>query len=103
MAKEKEINIEKEESLKDFAVRERAEKISDEDLKKLQTLVNQINSMQFNVGKLETQKHTVLHNLSMIQDRVSLFQDKLTKDYGTFDVNIADGTINWPKEDGDEK
>ena len=103
MAKEKEINIEKEESLKDFETRERAEKISDEDLKKLQTLVNQINSMQFNIGKLETQKHTVLHNLSMVQDRVSLFQDRLTKEYGTFDVNIADGTINWPKEDGDEK
>ena len=103
MAKEKEIKIEKEESLKDFETRERAEKISDEDLKKLQTLVNQINSMQFNIGKLETQKHTVLHNLSMVQDRVSLFQDRLTKEYGTFDVNIADGTINWPKEEGDEK
>jgi glutaredoxin 2 len=96
--KEKEIKMEKAESLKDIEVRERAEKISSEDLEKLQKLVNQVNTMQFNIGKIEIQKHTVLHNLSLVQDRIGLFQDKLNKEYGTFDVNIEDGTINWPEE-----
>ena len=59
--------------------------------------------MQFNIGKIEAQKHTVLHNLSMTQDRIGLFQDTLMKEYGTFDVNIDDGKINWPKENKDEK
>ena len=30
-------------------------------------------------------------------------QEMLMKEYGTFDVNLSDGTINWPKENKDEK
>jgi len=30
-------------------------------------------------------------------------QDMLTKEYGNYDVNLTDGTINWPKEKLDEK
>ena len=94
----------KKESLKDIEVRERAEKISEEHLAHLQKLINAINQMQFNIGKIETQKHTVLHNLSMAQDRIGLFQDTLMKEYGTYDVNIDDGVINWPDEnDKNEK
>tara|TARA_R110002020_G_scaffold32379_2_gene99625 strand:+ start:376 stop:684 length:309 start_codon:yes stop_codon:yes gene_type:complete len=96
MAKEK---IEQVESLKDIEVKPRLEKISEKHLEQLQKLVNSVNTMQFNIGKIESQKHTVLHNLSMTQDRIGLFQDTLQKEYGTFDVNIEDGTINWPKEE----
>ena len=96
MAKEK--NIEQAESLKDIEVKPRLEKISEKHLEQLQRLVNTVNNMQFNIGKIEAQKHTVLHNLSMTQDRIGLFQDTLQKEYGTFDVNIEDGTINWPEE-----
>ena len=39
----------------------------------------------------------------MTQDRISVFQDTLKKEYGTFDVNLQDGTINWPKEEEDNK
>ena len=90
-------------SLKDIELKPRAEKISDKHLEQLQKLVNSVNTMQFNVGKIEAQKHTVLHNLSMTQDRIGLFQDTLMKEYGTFDVNIEDGKINWPEESNDEK
>ena len=96
MAKEK--KLEQTESLKDIEVKPRLEKISEKHLEQLQKLVNSVNTMQFNIGKIEAQKHTVLHNLSMTQDRIGLFQDTLTKEYGTFDVNIEDGTINWPEE-----
>ena len=94
MAKE---NKEKVESLKDIEVKPRAEKITDKHLEHLQNLVNNINTVQFNIGKLEVQKHTLLHNLSMTQDRIGLFQDTLKKEYGTFDVNIDDGKINLPE------
>ena len=31
-------------------------------------------------------------------------QDMFTKEYGTHDINVSDGTINWPKEENkDEK
>ena len=76
----------------------KAEKISKEDLTRLQHLVNTINGGQFNIGKIETQKHKILHDLSLAQDRVAKMQDHLVKEYGSYDVNLTDGTINWPKE-----
>ena len=87
MAKEKTVEL-----------KPKVEKISKEHLDQLQGIVNAINTMQFNIGKIEAQKHTILHNLIQAQNRVAQFQDTLQKEYGSFDVNIEDGTINWPEE-----
>tara|TARA_R100000152_G_C6635015_1_gene81415 strand:- start:196 stop:504 length:309 start_codon:yes stop_codon:yes gene_type:complete len=76
----------------------RVEKISKEHLEQLQKTVNNINGIQFNIGKIEAQKHTLLHDLAVSQDQVALLQDMLVKEYGSYDVNLNDGTINWPKE-----
>ena len=84
---------------KEIELKVKADKISDEHLASLKGLVNSINTLQFNIGKLEATKHGALHNLTIAQDRVSVFQDVLTNEYGTFDVNIADGTINWPEDE----
>ena len=77
----------------------KAEKISDEHLKEMQNVVNVINSLQFNIGKIEGQKHTLLHDLSISQKKIIELQDVFSKEYGSFDINIADGTINWPKDE----
>ena len=87
-------------------VKEKVEKVSEQHLKELQSVVNAINSLQFNIGKIETQKHKMLHEMSLHQDQIIVHQKKLIKEYGTYDVNLEDGTINWPeekKEEGDEK
>tara|TARA_B100001113_G_scaffold276454_1_gene231035 strand:- start:149 stop:427 length:279 start_codon:yes stop_codon:yes gene_type:complete len=70
------------------------DKISDEHLSEIQTLVNKINKIQFQIGAVELQKHTMLHDLAVTQDGIALMQDKLYKEYGTYDVNIQDGSIN---------
>ena len=75
------------------------EKVSKEHLTELQKLVNIINGIQFNIGKMETQKHAMLHEFAVAQDKVALMQDTLNKEYGTYDVNLADGSINWPKDE----
>ena len=72
----------------------KVDKISDEHLKQMQNIVNTINSIQFNVGKIEGQKHTLLHELGLTQKKIIEMQDKLSKEYGTFDINVTDGTIN---------
>jgi hypothetical protein len=72
----------------------KVDKISDEHLKELQGILNITNNLQFNIGKLEGQKHSLLHELSITQNRVIEMQDKLSKEYGTYDVNVIDGTIN---------
>ena len=90
---------------KEIELKVKAEKISEEHLKELQQLVNGVNGIQFNIGKIESQKHEMLHQLTVVQQKISQMQDTLQKEYGTFDVNVNDGTINWPedKKEEDEK
>ena len=83
---------------KEIELKVKAEKISEEHLKELQDLVNKINTIQFNIGKIEAEKHAALHNLAGVRDEVPVLQNKLEKEYGSYDVNLNDGTINWPKE-----
>tara|TARA_Y100001963_G_C6675926_1_gene397415 strand:- start:31 stop:300 length:270 start_codon:yes stop_codon:yes gene_type:complete len=77
----------------------KAEKISEEHLKELQGIVNAINKTQIDIGRIESQKHSLLHQLAITQDKVAIFQDTLNKEYGNDDVNIMDGTINWKKDE----
>mgnify|MGYP003135038484 CR=1 FL=1 len=76
----------------------KAEKISEEQLKKLQSFVGGINKAQMDIGMLETRKHQVLHTIAEMQDEITLLQQEFDKDYGTFDVNVNDGTINYPEK-----
>ena len=76
----------------------KADKISDKHLKELQGLLNMTNNLQYNIGKLEGQKHSLLHELSIIQKRIIDMQETLSKEYGTYDIDVTDGTINR-KED----
>ena len=75
----------------------KVEKITEKHLTKLQNIVNGINALQFNIGKMEIQKHSALLDLTKTQRGVSEMQDTLMREYGTFDVNVSDGTINWPQ------
>ena len=83
---------------------EKAVKIHEKHLTEMQNLVNTINAIQFNIGKMEVQKHTALDEMKKNQRRVGEMQDLLLREYGSYDVNISDGTINWakPKEEKNE-
>ena len=74
------------------------QKISDEQLKKVQETVNNINRGQLELGVMETRKHMLLHNVAAIQEQLTVMQNEFQEQYGTFDINIQDGTINY-KED----
>ena len=74
------------------------ENLTNEHLKELQSLLNMTNNLQYNIGKLEGQKHSLLHELSIMQKRIIDMQDTLSKEYGTYDVDVTNGTINR-KED----
>ena len=76
----------------------KADKISDEHLKELQGILNITNNLQFKIGQLEGQKHNLLHELGITQKKIIDMQDVLSKEYGTYDVDVTDGTINR-KED----
>ena len=77
------------------------EKITDEQLKEVQDLINGINRSQMELGQIETKKHAILHHISMLQEGVGSMRDKFEKEYGTADIDIQTGVINYSKENGE--
>ena len=77
------------------------EKITDEQLKEVQSVINDINRGQLEIGTNETKKHNILHHISVLQEKLGEKQVEFEKEYGTADINIQDGTINYPKENGE--
>ena len=74
----------------------KAEKITDEQLQNIQNVINTLNRSQLDLGIMETRKHGLLHNIATIQDKLTLMQGEFEKDYGTTDINIQTGEINYP-------
>jgi|TARA_Y100000361_G_scaffold25655_1_gene20566 hypothetical protein len=72
------------------------EKITDEQLKKVQDTVNSINRSQLEVGNMELKKHEMLHGMAALREKLVSLQKEFEKDYGTFDVDIQTGIINYP-------
>jgi len=74
-------------------------KIKDEQLAKLQGLVNQINQLQMELGQVESRKYDIIGSIPMVRKELNEFQNELEKEYGKVSINIQDGTI---KEGEDE-
>jgi hypothetical protein len=88
----------KEEEVIDFT---KPSKVSEEKLVKIQNIVDRINKAQMDIGALEARKHQALHYIAGVNDELVLMQQELNKEYGTDNINIIDGTINYPKENGE--
>ncbi len=74
---------------------EKPTKITNEQLNKLQTVVNGINKAQMQIGVFQTNIHQLLHHIAGKNDELLLMQEEIEKQYGTTDVSIIDGTINY--------
>ena len=74
----------------------KAEKITDEQLNRLQTTIKTIEHFTNDVGRLEIQKNTILSNIRTHQGTIDILSKEFTEQYGTNDVNIQDGTIKYP-------
>ena len=81
-------------------LKSKVDKISDEHLNTIKNLISTVNALQLNIGRLEGQKHNLLHELFSVNNKVLEVQEMFTKEYGTNDINIADGTIN--REDNEK-
>ena len=77
------------------------EKITDEQLKKVQDTVNNLNRSQLEIGSMEIKKHELMHQVAGLRDSLTVLQGEFEKEYGTFDINIQDGIINYPVENGE--
>ena len=75
----------------------KAEKITDEQLKKVQDTVNSMNRAQLEIGSMEVKKHEIMHSIAGLRDNLTLLQTEFEKEYGTFDIDIQNGTIKYPE------
>ena len=76
------------------------EKITDKQLKKVQDTVNNINRTQLEIGSIEVRKHELMHGISTYRETLAVLQKEFEKEYGTFDVDIQTGAINYQEENG---
>ena len=77
------------------------EKNSEEHLWEVQKVVNAINRAQLDIGQMEVRKHCALHFIAERNDELVIMRDKFEKEYGTSDINLETGVINYEKENGE--
>ena len=82
-------------------LKSKPETITEEQLKKVQNTVNNLNRSQLEIGSMEIKKHEMMHQIAGLRDELTVLQTEFEKEYGTFDINIQDGMINYPKENGE--
>jgi hypothetical protein len=75
--------------------------VTDDQLKRVKDVVGRINNSQMEIGMIECRKHQILHYIAGTNDELAVIQNELEKDYGTYDINVEDGTINYAKENGE--
>lgn len=77
-------------------------KIKDEELVKLQALVNQISQAQMELGQVESRKFDLIAAIPAFRKDLETFQKELEDEYGKVTINVQDGTIKQ-NEDGADK
>ena len=83
---------------KEKAVDLKPQKITDEQLEKIQAIISNINQFNLEIGRIEGQKHDLLHQRQISQDGLKAVQNELKEQYGTINVNIQDGSIKYEED-----
>ena len=74
-------------------------KISTEQLEKLQNFVNALNNGVMQLGTIEKQKHELLHQIAQVEGELKGFQKDLEDEYGKISINTKDGSYTEIVED----
>ena len=75
-------------------------KITEEQLSKIQGQQKELNDILYEVGMLEAQKHGLLHQFAGVNREVADFRNELEDEYGPVKINVENGTYTLiPKEE----
>jgi hypothetical protein len=77
---------------------EKPSKITNEELNKIQDIINNLNRVQIEIGSIESKKHSLLHHVATVQEKLAVAQSELKKEYGTDNINIHTGAINYEED-----
>jgi len=67
-------------------------KITEEQLTKIQGQQQELNQVIHEIGLLESQKHAMLHKIAGINEDVETLKSELENQYGAININVEDGT-----------
>lgn len=73
-------------------------KLSEKELKSLQENVSKLNQVHIELGRLENQKHKILHQVNEIELMFDELQKELEEKYGKVNINIETGEFEEIKE-----
>jgi len=73
-------------------------KLNEDELKSLQENVSKLNQVHIELGRLENQKHKILHQVNEIEALFDELQKNLEDKYGKVSINIDNGELSEIKE-----
>lgn len=76
----------------------RPEKISENQLQKVQSAISAANQIKLEIGNICSQKQYLLESLKSVNDSIKLINEDLEKEYGKFDLDIKTGQIIYPQD-----
>jgi len=68
--------------------------LTEDELKSLQENVSKLNQVHLELGKLENQKHKILHQVNEIESLFDELQKELEEKYGKVSINIDNGELS---------
>lgn len=78
-------------------------KITEEELKKVQELQGQMNQALSQVGLIEAQKHGLLHSIADLNKELEENKKVLEENYGQIQINLEDGSFEEINKEEKEK
>lgn len=69
-------------------------KIKDEQLETIRTQQKDLSTILTNIGILESQKHSSLHQLAELNKTIEESKVELQKEYGDININLEDGSYS---------
>ena len=77
-------------------------KITEEQLSKIQGQQKELNGILHEVAVLEAQKHGLLHQFAGVNKEVEELKSELENEYGAININVEDGTYTEIEKEVEE-
>jgi hypothetical protein len=88
--------------MKTIKLNQMSNKITEKELEQLVSLKNKQDQTVFNIGALESQKHSALHSLAEINQEIETNKKALEDKYGKVSINLQDGAYEEIVEEAEE-
>lgn len=77
-------------------------KIREDQLKKVVKQQNELSTILGQIGTLESQKHSLLHKIAGVNQKIEEYKAELEEEYGVISINLETGEYTEIKEEEKE-